>query len=294
VLTDPPERRLAAKAVAALDDGGGGGAGGGGGGSNGGSSSSLGAKTRYRSLLLPPPGGGGAFGDGDNDPSTSHPLVTVEELALQHYSKPEQGSWKGVHAEGGIWRAFFVLFLWEALFCSPEQAGAAAAVATADVFRSPFQTAPLDLDTDAFFPARAPLIERRLQELAAGDEDALERTVRMRWAAHAGCACRGMAWAGRWQLDGLVEIARCVGPLRMSVVLRLMAEDHAGSSGGMPDLLLWSTAEEGGASGEQGGRAMMVEVKSRNDRLSDQQRMWISALASGGWDVHVLKVTDDG
>jgi hypothetical protein len=287
VLTDPPERRLAARPVAAVD----GGDGGGGGGSNG-SSSSLGVKTRYRSLLLPP--GGGAFDDDGDDRATA-PLVTVEELALQHYSRPEQGSWKGVHAEGGIWRAFFVLFLWEALFCSPEQAGAA----TADVFRSPFQTAPLDLDTDAFFPARAPLIERRLQELAAGDEDALERTVRMRWAAHAGCACRGMAWGARWDLVRLVEIARCVGPLRLSVVLRLMAEDHAGSSGGMPDLLLWSTAEEGGAGAgaagaQQGGRAMMVEVKSRNDRLSDQQRMWISALASGGWDVHVLKVTDDG
>ncbi len=32
-----------------------------------------------------------------------------------------------------------------------------------DVFRTPFQTAPLDLGTDAFFPARRALVDARLQ-----------------------------------------------------------------------------------------------------------------------------------
>ena len=32
-----------------------------------------------------------------------------------------------------------------------------------DVFRSPFQTSPLDLTTDAFYPSRRALIEDRLQ-----------------------------------------------------------------------------------------------------------------------------------
>lgn len=36
------------------------------------------------------------------------------------------------------------------------------------VFQSPFQSAPLDLDTDAFFPARAAVIEARLQQIALG------------------------------------------------------------------------------------------------------------------------------
>ena len=36
------------------------------------------------------------------------------------------------------------------------------------MFQSPFQSAPLDLDTDAFFPARASTIEARLQEVALG------------------------------------------------------------------------------------------------------------------------------
>jgi Fanconi-associated nuclease 1 len=32
-----------------------------------------------------------------------------------------------------------------------------------DVFRSSFQTAPLDLNTDAFYPSRKLVIEKRLQ-----------------------------------------------------------------------------------------------------------------------------------
>lgn len=33
------------------------------------------------------------------------------------------------------------------------------------VFRTPFQSSPLDLGTDAFFAAREPLIHARLQEI---------------------------------------------------------------------------------------------------------------------------------
>lgn len=36
------------------------------------------------------------------------------------------------------------------------------------VFQTPFQSAPLDLNTDAFFPARAATIEARLNDIALG------------------------------------------------------------------------------------------------------------------------------
>ena len=46
-------------------------------------------------------------------------------------------------SEGGIWSTLFGLLLWDALF-QPLP----------DVFRTPFQAAPLDLDTPGFYPAR--------------------------------------------------------------------------------------------------------------------------------------------
>ena len=69
--------------------------------------------------------------------------VGVEELALQFYASEEGGGWRGMHSEGGIWATLFGLLLWPCLF-----------MPVPDVFRSPFQTSPLDLDTDAFFPPR--------------------------------------------------------------------------------------------------------------------------------------------
>lgn len=37
-----------------------------------------------------------------------------------------------------------------------------------DVFRSPFQTCPLDLDTDAFYPARRTQLDAQLTRIADG------------------------------------------------------------------------------------------------------------------------------
>ena len=51
---------------------------------------------------------------------------------------------------------------------------------------------------------------------------------------------------------------RCVGPLGLSVICRMLAEDYAGWRGGMPDLLLWRPAvscrgRKEGRDGEEGG-----------------------------------------
>jgi Fanconi-associated nuclease 1 len=101
-----------------------------------------------------------------------HSHVTVEELVLEHYALPEHGAWSGTHCESGIWVTLFTLLLWDAIF-SPVP----------DVFRTPFQLAPLDLDTDAFLPARGPAIEAALTGLRAGG--ALEM-LQTSWKAHYG------------------------------------------------------------------------------------------------------------
>lgn len=62
----------------------------------------------------------------------------------QYYASEEGGGWRGMHSEGGVWATLFGLLMWEVLFSD----------AVPDVLRTPFQTAPLDLDTDAFYEAR--------------------------------------------------------------------------------------------------------------------------------------------
>ena len=85
-----------------------------------------------------------------------------------------------MHAEGGIWATLFGLLMWDILFLPiPE------------VFRTPFQTAPLDLGTVAFYPARADAIRARLQEVRAGCGPA---RVRQCWQSNLGRWCRGVNW----------------------------------------------------------------------------------------------------
>lgn len=62
---------------------------------------------------------------------------------MQHYARDEAGGWTGCHCEGGIWSTFFSLLLWEALFAPVP-----------DVFRTPFQSSPLDLRTESFYIGR--------------------------------------------------------------------------------------------------------------------------------------------
>ncbi|GAX84969.1 hypothetical protein CEUSTIGMA_g12390.t1 [Chlamydomonas eustigma] len=194
--------------------------------------------------------------------------VSVEELALEHYASEGGGGWKGLHAEGGIWATLFGLIMWDVIM-SPVQ----------DVFRTPFQTAPLDLGTDAFYPARKQAIEDRLQAVAEGGA---EHVIKVCWEQNLGRWCRGVSW-DQYSLEELLEICRCVGSLGLSVVCRMLAEDYAGLRGGMPDLLLWNPLA---------GTTLLSEVKGPRDRLSDSQRSWMLALLDVDVECEVLRVQE--
>eukprot|EP00850_Spirogloea_muscicola_P009276 SM000052S17668 [mRNA] locus=s52:48375:53421:+ [translate_table: standard] len=221
----------------------------------------------------------------------------VEQLALQHYAREEGnscgGGWCGVHCEAGVWLTLFGLLLWDVLFSDVP-----------DVFQTPFQTAPLDLNTDAFYTARRELIDRQLEEVRQGEG---VRLLTMAWRAHHGVWCAGVNWE-RHSLTELQTIAGCIGGPGLAGVCRLLAEDHGGWAGGMPDLLLWRTAtnvkgqalycclcgcrSESSKSIADVGEAKLVEVKGPRDSLSEQQRAWIAALLASGLNVEVCKVVE--
>ena len=122
-------------------------------------------------------------------------------------------------------------------------------------------------------------IGARLAEIRAGRAPALLTAV---WEEQRGVLARGVHW-DRWQLPELLAVAECVGGEGLAAVCRLLAEDHGGWSGGMPDLLLWHP---------QRRAAVLSEVKGPRDRLSDQQRAWMIALTAAGLEVEVLKVRE--
>ncbi|KAI9835140.1 MAG: hypothetical protein M1819_002509 [Sarea resinae] len=200
---------------------------------------------------------------------------SVEAMCLSWYR--DQG-WKGYHSEGGIMRTLFAYLFADILF-----------LYLPNVFQTAFQTCPLDLHTDAFYPSRASEINRRLAEIANGDAERLVKEVHAREHERATCIV-GLNWA--FEIADLLEIVRSFNGEALSAVCKVMAQEYAQRGGGMPDLFLWrpppprdgdtlERSSDGEEDGEK-GEVMFAEVKSENDRLSDTQRLWIHVLTGAG------------
>ncbi|EMC95171.1 hypothetical protein BAUCODRAFT_91856 [Baudoinia panamericana UAMH 10762] len=201
------------------------------------------------------------------DPDTGEETSTrsecsVEEMCLSCYRGL---SYKGYHSEGGIIRTLFAYLFCDVLF-----------VYIPNVFQTEFQTCPLDLHTDAFYPSRISEVNARLNGISNGDAASLIENV---WNDHherKTCVV-GLDWS--FALEDLLEIAGAFPPAALSTVMKVMAQEYGQRGGGVPDLFLWKPKDD--MTGFR-GEVMFAEVKSENDRLSDTQRMWIDVLSGAG------------
>ena len=183
----------------------------------------------------------------------------------------------------------FALLFWDILF-----------LPLPGVFETPYQTAPLDLATDAFSLLRRSEINARLAELENGNgPEILRRTherekVRETW-------CVGLNWS--YAVEDLLEIVevnvpnirvdfQCIGPNNLSQICKIFSEEYGHRTGGMPDLCLWKyTVSE--------RRCLFSEVKGPGDRLSETQENWIDFLAGLGGTLevelcHLKEISEDG
>ena len=178
------------------------------------------------------------------------------------------------------------------------------------------------LDAGEFVAARRAAITARLATLSSLHGAAVAEEVLTAWALHRGTRCRGIHW-DKWEERGvehLAELAGCLGGAAVAAVCEAFCEDYAGWRGGMPDLVVWQRREpppeeeplegasgacnapeeeplEGASGGTETfhpyGEARLVEVKSPNDKLSEQQRAWIERLSTRGVLVEVCSLHDD-
>ncbi|KAL6236756.1 hypothetical protein BDW75DRAFT_105150 [Aspergillus navahoensis] len=180
----------------------------------------------------------------------------VEAMCLSWY---RDHGWKGYHAEGGILRTLFAYLFYDIIFTYIP-----------NVFQTIFQTCPLDLHTDAFYPSRASEINHRLVQITNGDAPSLIRSVHAKYSERQPCAI-GLDWS--FPLEDLLEIAECFKGEALAAICKIMAQEYQARGGGVPDLFLWSFERK---------EVCFVEVKSANDRLSDTQRLWIHVLLGVG------------
>ncbi|KAK4458586.1 VRR-NUC domain-containing protein [Cladorrhinum samala] len=202
----------------------------------------------------------------DEDGQQAH--VSVEEMCLSHYRSE---GWKGYHAEGGILRTLFAYLFFDVLF-----------VYIPNVFQTAYQTCPLDLHTDAFYPARASQINHRLVEIANGEASRILKEVHDREWEKRTCVV-GLNWD--YDIEDLLELVACFDGGALAAICKVMAEDYRARGGGVPDLILWRTGQAEkteSQTNDQEGEVMFAEVKSANDRLSDTQRLWIHVMTGAG------------
>ncbi|KAI9991205.1 hypothetical protein PInf_018837 [Phytophthora infestans] len=166
---------------------------------------------------------------------------TVEQLVLQYYrdhhpasaEKTRFGGWYGVHSEGMMFGNLFGILMWDVLYAG-----------IADVFQTPFQSAPLDFGyADVFYKSRRDLIERRLAQVENDwtMEELLTAFV-TRWTSEFGKVSRFVHWPSDdipMLQYHLLTIA-AIGRTQLASLLRYMAtsKEFHQAQNGLPDLLL--------------------------------------------------------
>lgn len=194
---------------------------------------------------------------------------SVEAMCLSHYRNE---GWKGFHSEGGIVRTLFAYLFFDIMFTYIP-----------NVFQTPYQTCPLDLHTDAFYPSRISEINARLNEISNGDAPAIIQGLYDAHHERRTCVV-GLDWT--YDIADLVEIAECFDGEALATVCKVMAQEYGQRGGGVPDLFLWRVTEPEESKARK-GEVKFAEVKSENDRLSDTQRLWIHVLSGAGVQVEL-------
>lgn len=204
--------------------------------------------------------------DNSQNNGSSRTSVSVETVALNHYRKQ---NWHGVHAENAIVSALFFLLFWDIVY---DQS-------LPNVFYHKYQPYPIDLTVrDEFYASRKMAIENRLALIESDIEFSISH-LRHAYKQNIKTLCGCSYW--QFELEELVVIAQGIGPKGLAMICSRLSQDYRTYRSGAPDLILWNMDTR---------QCKFVEVKSDNDTLSDNQRVYIHDLLTAGVDVELCKV----
>lgn len=101
-----------------------------------------------------------------------------------------------LHSEGRIVYTIFGLLFWDIIFTTIPGA-----------FETPFQVAPLDIDTDTFYHSRRELFDKRLAEIKQGKAREIIRDIDSKHRDDQ-TLCVGVKWdlVEREDLENIVEV----------------------------------------------------------------------------------------
>jgi hypothetical protein len=201
--------------------------------------------------------------------------TTVEILAINYY---KDFGYTGVHGENLILPALYNIFLWEIIYYDKVPYA----------FQSPFQTFPLDLFTYDFYTSRKDLINNRLQEISEYTIPQMKLYIDTIYLSKKNTKTVFIIWNHMYnEKDLITKIATAITPAKLAKLFIEFAKNLKFMLKGMPDLFLWK--ENKGKVVE--GSALLVEVKSTNDKLSEHQKYWLDLLDRLNITIELLHIT---
>ncbi|XP_013413515.1 fanconi-associated nuclease 1 [Lingula anatina] len=199
-------------------------------------------------------------------------LCRVEQLALQHYSS--KGYEEGIHGEMSTMLTLLGLFLWEEIFMN-----------VTDVFHCPYQSFPLDLNTDSFYHNRKEAIDGKLCRIRGATLETLHNMLQNTWDDQYGKRAAHVNWEIFKDVDHAKGLVSCIGGEILAGIFQRIVRDIRNTTSGFPDLTVWSPASN---------KFKIVEVKGPNDRLSVKQILWLDYLLRLGVEAEVCHVSAVG
>lgn len=188
----------------------------------------------------------------------------VEDVAIDWFVA--QGI-DAYYVENALINSLFGLSFWDIIFASEPGA-----------FFNPYQRGPADLFTGDFYTNRRLVLEERLHTLQ--DPARLHQLVTTNYETKYPKANHFVHWyLDRSLLErylSVVDASKLVPVFR-----RLLMDPHRHRSG-FPDLVVFD---------DRGAR--LVEVKGPNDRLQENQRLWLYHFHRAGLAAEVLYITYD-
>ena len=189
------------------------------------------------------------------------PSIDRVEAAVAAILTADEGhAW---HLENALPMGLFGLAYWDWVFAPVD-----------GMFINAFQTAPIDLFWPDFLEAR----REKCPDPLEADDETLRAALLARCRAHRGVANRLVDWRA-FDTDTLERLLDGLGMDTVRKLVAFASEDLDNARRGFPDLTVVYGPD----------RFEFVEVKGPNDRLRDDQYLWIDRLRAADLPVRVAR-----
>jgi len=195
----------------------------------------------------------------------------AEEFAIRYY---QEKGYKAKWTENYFWWQILCLLFWDIIFA--KISGAVIIRKSGydyeldpddDEFEEYFQKIviemngmPHDLFTESFYERRKQLINNRIKELEHSD---LITKLKVSYQKNYGKNCRLIEDWSRFSLEDLIDPITHINKNVIIGICHRILKNVSSYRSGLPDLLVYSE-----------NKSFFVEVKSKNDKLNDNQKNW--------------------